>query len=235
MERKLGLLSLVFAAIAISGASVQSAAQNLITNGSFEDPRITPGVADNWVADAGLLPGWSTTAGDNTVELWTDGFLDPDPPWYQLLAYAGDQLLVLNGDEGRDLFQDVVGVSAGSILGFQFASRGFRGGGHHVRFTITDLGVDGVLGGGDDTVLFTEVYLQSTYQWRLHSDATEPLIFAIGNPNRISFQSLSGPHLLDSVTFGTGLPVELQSFTIVSRTHKDPGRTPGDIPLSTSR
>jgi hypothetical protein len=181
----------------------------MITNGSFEEPRVTPGVRDNWQPDASFLPGWFSTASDNLVEVWTDGFGG-------IQSYDGDQHVELNAFEAAALYQDIPGIPAGSGLGFGFAHRG-RADFETMRLTITDLGADGDLGGGDDTVLFTKDYTTGVNAWVFYSDAGEPTITALGNTVRFSCGAVGGTtvgNFLDFALFGAGVPVELLTFDI---------------------
>jgi len=65
-----------------------------------------------------------------------------------------------------------------------------------------------VLGGGDDTVLFTKNYVGSTSAWSPHTSDTEPTILAVGNAVRFQFESLVGGsvgNFLDDADFGVGV------------------------------
>ena len=71
----------------------------------------------------------------------------------------------------------MTGVSAGSIFAFQFAHRG-RSGVDMMQFSITDLGVDNILGGGDDSVLFSSNYSDGTAGWGFYTGESRA---ALGN------------------------------------------------------
>lgn len=179
-----------------------------LVNGSFETPFIAN---QSW----GLftnVPGWKTTASDNNIELWGNGFdsLSGGPVY----AYDGRQFAEINATQFATLYQDVSGISAGSIVGFQFAHRG-RSGVDSMRLTITDLGANGVLGGGDDTILFTDDYSDGNTAWGFYTSAGEPPITAIGNTIRFAYQalttasgSISVGNFIDAADFGVGVAVQ---------------------------
>ena len=81
----------------------------------------------------------------------------------------------------------MTGVSAGSIFAFQFAHRG-RSGVDMMQFSITDLGVDNILGGGDDSVLFSSNYSDGTAGWGFYTGESRA---ALGNTVRFSYQAVS--------------------------------------------
>lgn len=122
-------------------------------------------------------------------------------------AYEGEQFAELNANQVSTLFQDVSGIAAGSIVGYQFAHRG-RAGVHQMRFTLTDLGANGVAGGGDDTELFSTLVSDSNSAWGLYTGSA---IVALGNAVRFSFISVSAAggatvgNFLDAADFGIGI------------------------------
>lgn len=175
-----------------------------LANSSFEIPSLTPGVADFSLVDASTVDGWDTTASDNLIEVWSDGFNG-------VPSFDQAQHVELNANEVSTLFQTLSGVGAGSPLSFQFAHRG-RLGVDTIRLAITDLGADGILGGGDDTLLFTRDYATDSNAWALYDSSTEAAIIAPGNPLQFSFESVSSAggnaavgNFLDAVEFGVGI------------------------------
>jgi hypothetical protein len=105
------------------------------------------------------------------------------------------------------LYQDIFGVAGGSIVGFPFAHRGCLGV-DTMLFRMTDLGVDGVIGGGD-TTLFTNTYSDGKSAWGFYTGSG---ITALGNTVRFSFESVSAfgdrpsyGNFLDDVDFGVGV------------------------------
>jgi hypothetical protein len=178
-----------------------------LINGGFELPNITGqctgGVSPSCFAwlDASLVPGWKTTASDNLIEIWRANFGG-------VTAYNGQQHAELNATQVGTLYQDVSGIAAGSVVGFQFAHRG-RFGVDTMGFVLTDLGANGVLGGGDDTVLFSQLYGDGNAAWGFYTGSG---IVTLGNAVRFSFVSVSsaggnpaGGNFLDYADFGVGV------------------------------
>jgi hypothetical protein len=187
----------------------RDAAAGLI-NGSFEIPRFTPGVPDFALFDASMVTGWQTTATNNVIELWSDGFSNVSGG--PVFAYEGDQHAELNATEVSTLFQDASGIPLGSLVGFQFAHRG-RSGVDTLRLTITDLGSDNAPGGlltAVDTVLFTNLYSDGNTAWGFYTNPT-PLA-ALGNTVRFAYESVSAAggnqaigNFIDAADFGVGV------------------------------
>lgn len=177
-----------------------------LVNGSFEEPSLTPGVPDFMQYDASLVPGWQTTASDNRIEIWSDGFGFP--------PYDGSQFAEINATETAALFQDV-NIPAGETLCFTFAHRArFAVGPETLRLDITDLGVGNIPGGGDDTLLFSKIYTADDSAWIFNTSDLEPPTVALGNVVRFSLESLQsgeGGNLIDALKFGSAakLPDDL--------------------------
>ncbi len=179
-----------------------------LVNGSFE----TPYVANQSWDLFDNVTGWKTTASDNYIELWGNGFdsLSGGPVY----AYDGRQFAEINATQFATLYQDVSGISAGSVVGFQFAHRG-RSGVDSMRLTITDLGINGVLGGGDDTTLFTDDYSDGNTAWGFYTSAGESPIIAVGNTIRFAYEALTAAsgsnsigNFIDAADFGVGVAVQ---------------------------
>ena len=195
-----------------------------LTNGGFENPAITNELCTQFslpqcyaLLNESDVPGWDTTANDNKIEIWTNGFLG-------VPAYEGSQFAELNANEVSTLFQDVIGIQAGSIVGYEFAHRG-RLGDDTMALTITDLGADNILGGGNDTVLFTNQYTTGNSAWGFYSDPSA--LTAIGNTMRFAYASVSAAggnqgngNFLDAVKFGVGVGVGVGGTPV-----------PGPLPL----
>src|ERR1017187_2514835 len=188
-----------------------------LINGSFELPNITGSCVGGGsppcyaLLNATSVPGWKTTATDNLIEIWRNDFEG-------VPAYAGNQHAELNATQVSTLYQDVTGIGAGSIVGFQFAHRG-RLGVDTMAFTLTDLGPDGVLGGGDDTVLFTQQYSDGNTAWGFYTGTG---IVALGNVIQFDFQSVSAAggnqaigNFLDDADFGVGVGGAPEPSTVV--------------------
>ncbi len=91
--------------------------QNLIVNGSFEQPVISG--SNVLYVDETLVPGWETTSTDNTIELWGNNFNG-------VPAYAGTQHAEINYTQMSALYQDVT-TTPGDVLVWYFAHRGRAG------------------------------------------------------------------------------------------------------------
>jgi hypothetical protein len=180
---------------------IQSAHAGLI-NGDFEQPVLGTGVETtlNFVTPP-AIPGWQTTASDQKIEVWAHDFNG-------VPAYSGNQHVELNAFEVSTLYQDVPGIAASSIVGYQFAHRG-RIGVDTMALTVTDLGADNLFGGGDDTVLFTHQFSDGNTSWGFYTGTG---ISALGNTTRFAFESVSAAggdqaigNFLDAADFGVGV------------------------------
>ncbi len=173
-----------------------------LTNPGFEAPRVKEGTFE--LADVLLetVPGWKTT--DTHFEIWGTGFKE-------VPAHEGTQFVELNAYIDGTLYQDSTGIEAGSLLEFTFAHRG-RNGDDTMKLTITDLGADNAIGGGDDTVLFTKQYTTGNDAWAVYNSTTEEQIKALGNTVRFGYGAVSTAtgelgegNLLDAADFGIGV------------------------------
>ncbi|WAK02112.1 VPLPA-CTERM sorting domain-containing protein [Methylobacter sp. YRD-M1] len=166
------------------GLTLSFNANAAFVNGSFETPRFTPGVAD-WTtySDRTADIGWRTTATDHKIELWSDNFQG-------IAAYDGAQFAELNANQVSTLYQDVAGIAANNIIDFHFAHRG-RLGIDTMRFDIVDLGANNVLGGGDDTTLFSRQYSDNNTTWGFYTSSGLAPILTLGHTLRFSFISIA--------------------------------------------
>jgi hypothetical protein len=206
MKKKIRALTLL-----ASTAVLSFNAHAGLVNGGFEAPSFTPGVPDWTLFSEGVIPGWQTTATDNQIELWSDSFNG-------VAAYEGTQFAELNANLVSTLYQDVSGIAAGSTIGFQFAHRG-RQGVDTMRLTITDLGVDNLIGGGNDTVLFTQQYSDGNAAWGFYTNP-EPYT-ALGNTIRFAYESVSAAggnpaigNFIDAADFGVGVGLVPEPATL---------------------
>ena len=87
--------------------------KDLLVNSDFED---VPLSGTNAQLDASLVDGWNTTATDNKIEIWRDGFLGHP-------AYSGTFFAELNATQPSALYQDVE-TTPGEIIRWGFAHRG---------------------------------------------------------------------------------------------------------------
>ena len=177
-----------------------------LVNPSFELNALTPGTADYTIWDASNVPGWSTTATDNLIELWSDGFGG-------FASFEGSQHVELNAFQISTLYQDATGIPANATVGFRFAHRG-RTGVDVLRLTITDFGIDEAFGSSDDIVLFTQEYSDGM-AWGLYQNPPSQPIVALGHTVRFQFISVSADgddarigNFIDDADFGIdiGLP-----------------------------
>jgi hypothetical protein len=96
------------------------------------------------------------------------------------------------------------------MLDFTFAHRG-RNGDDTMMFSITDLGADNAMGGGDDTELYAYEYSSGNDAWSVYGTDDEMEIQALGNTVRFAYQAIAAAggnpgqgNLLDAANFGIG-------------------------------
>ena len=99
--------------------------QNALINGDFEEPDL--GVFNYQFVNSSLVPGWNTTASDNQIEVWYDGFLGAP-------AYKGKQFIELNANMSSALYQDMP-TTPNTKLMWGFAHRG-RAGVDYMEFEV---------------------------------------------------------------------------------------------------
>ena len=106
-----------------------------LVNGGFEDFNVW-----GYGFYSGTIPqdGWATTAPDNLIEVWENGFLG-------VPAYEGNSFAELNANYASTLYQHVGGIGAGTTVNWHFAHRG-RDGTDTMRLTIRDLGNNTIRG-----------------------------------------------------------------------------------------
>jgi hypothetical protein len=83
-----------------------------------------------------------------------------------------------------------------------------------MRLTITDLGADNVIGGGDDAVLFAKDYADGNTAWGFYTSAGESVLTALGHTTRFAYEalttagaSISIGNFIDAADFGVGVGV----------------------------
>ena len=167
-----------------------------IVNGGFELPDIANGV--NSMQLESNVPGWDTSATDDTMEFWGTGFLG-------VPAYEGNQFVEINAFQNATL-SNLARPQLGQPIEFSFAHRG-RAGVDTINVTVTDLGADGVAGGGDDTVLMSENFSDGNTAWGVYQ---RNLGIASGNYLLLEFASIATAsgnatvgNFLDAVHLGT--------------------------------
>ena len=170
-----------------------------LINGGFEDPNLTPGTASFHFLNS--LTAWETT--DSKFEIWSDGFLGVN-------SYEGTQHAELNAHIDGTLSQIATGVTADAQVGFQFAHRGRRGN-DTMNLTITDLGIDNILGGSNDTVLFSKNYTTGKTDWSFYTDIDQAPIYTLGNDIQFAYSAINSVggislgNFIDAVNFGVGV------------------------------
>ena len=182
---------------------------NEMPNPSFEKPEIRAGRFEMRTA----LPGWRTTG--RLFEIWSTGFLGVE-------AHDGKQFVELNANEDATLYRDLIGIEPDDEIEFSFAHRG-RNGDDTLKLTITDLGTDNFVGGGDDQELFSKDYTTGTDAWAVYDSTTDHSIKALGNRVRFAFSAVyatggRGPdniegNFLDAAEFGVGVVTAKPSST----------------------
>lgn len=182
-----------------------------LVNGGFETTLVPVPNNSFIITNQANVPGWRTTSTDGNIEIWDDGFSGLGSPGFPVPAFEGKQFAEINATQFATLFQDVLGIGGGSLVGFQFAHRG-RAGVDVMRLTITDLGLDNLIGGGNDTVLFTKDYSDDKFAWGFYTSAGEPAILASGNSIRFGYQAVSTAsgnatvgNFIDAADFGVGV------------------------------
>jgi hypothetical protein len=208
-SRSLVLLPLLGGA-AIFGFPSGAQAFSLV-NGGFEQPvGANSGTVSNcptcYIPD-NEVPGWQTTDSSGKIEIWIGG--GSLPP-----SYEGNQYAELNSFQAATLFQDIVGIAAGSSVGYELAHRG-RNGVDVMRLDITDLGTDGAIGGSGgaaDTTLFTRQFSDGNTAWGFYSQGN--VATTLGNPIRFAYTAVSSAggdpavgNFMDAAAFGVGVGV----------------------------
>lgn len=182
---------------------------NELPNSSFEVPEIRKGVFEF----RETIPGWKTTG--KMFEMWSTGFLG-------VSAHDGNQFVELNASEDATLYKESTRAKRDAELEFSFAHRG-RNGDDTLKLTITDLGADNSIGGGDDKELFAKEYTTGKSDWAVYDSTTEPNLVSLGNKVRFAYTAVHatggrGPdntegNFLDSAEFGVGVVTARRSST----------------------
>lgn len=164
-----------------------------LVNGGFEDFQV---FGYDFVNGSSPTTNWATSAQDNLIEVWANGFLGVG-------AYEGNSFAELNANYASALYQDINGLGDFNSINWHFAHRG-RDGTDVMRLSITDLGFDQSWGGGDDTTLFTQEFSAGNMGWEVNYGS----ITSIGNLTRFSFEAVSAVggstqgNFIDYVGFG---------------------------------
>ena len=192
-------------AIACYGSSGVAFGVNVLTNGSFELPVL--GATTVAQVNEALVPGWETTATDNLIEIWANGF-------NSVFSADAVQHAELNAQQVSTLYQDVTGIPANAIVGYSFAHRG-RQGVDTLELRVSDLGTDNAAGGvgaAADTLLFNQQFSTGSAAWVQYSAPTIGNL-TLGNDMRFAYVSISAAggdpaigNFLDNASFGVDVP-----------------------------
>jgi hypothetical protein len=164
-----------------------------LVNGGFEDFTVW---GYGFYSGSDPTLNWATTAPDNTLEIWSDGFLGTP-------AYEGNSFAELNANYASTLYQHVNGLGDNNTINWHFAHRG-RYGVDVMQLSIIDLGTDQTYGGGDDTILYQNTFSADETAWQFHTGS----IVSIGNMTRFAFEAVSATggttqgNLIDFCGFG---------------------------------
>ncbi|MCA9129111.1 MAG: hypothetical protein KDB22_18615 [Planctomycetales bacterium] len=188
---------------------IQNAIAKMFVPGTFEQPVI----AKSSYQFVKILPGWKTT--DKEFEIWSSGFMGVE-------AYEGNQFVELNAHIDGTLYRESSEIVKGATIEFTFAHRG-RNGDDSMKLTLTDLGPDNSIGGGDDTQLFVKQYTTGKNAWKVYDSSSEPKISALGNTVRFAYTAVdsiegkgadkSEGNFLDAAHFGVNVVTNKQVFS----------------------
>ncbi|MEI6322402.1 MAG: autotransporter outer membrane beta-barrel domain-containing protein [bacterium] len=181
-------------------------AQNLIQNGGFESQNPAVGVNPPTfrIFPVSGLPGWSTTASDQQVEVWSSGFSSssggpvytiPGPDGFY--PNGGQYFAELNANVVSTLYQTVSFATAGAIS-YSFWHRG-RSGVDTMALQIQEL-----VNGNWQQIFYQPL---STGQTWTHYQGRDIAIVKPGQQLRFNFVSVNGSttsigNFLDNVAFG---------------------------------
>lgn len=209
-NRSLALVSLLSGA-AVLGWTPETHAFSLV-NGGFEQPVNTNTCTGTppwicYIPDVDV-PGWNTTdtSTNNPIEIWRDTPSNGSIP----LAYEGNQYAELNSFQAATLYQDIAGISAGQLVGYELAHRG-RDGVDVMQLDIIDLGSDNAPGGVADTTLFSRQFSNGNTAWSFYSQGN--VATTLGNSIRFAYtavssaSTISNGNFLDAAAFGVGVGV----------------------------
>jgi hypothetical protein len=178
-----------------------------LVNGGFEDFQV---FGYDFVSGSSPTLNWATTAPDNLIEVWTNGF-------FGVSAYEGNTFAELNANYTSALYQDVNSLGDFNSINWHFAHRG-RDGIDVMRLTITDLGADQAFGNGDDTIIFQQEFSAGNMGWEVNYGT----ITSIGNLTRFSFEAVSAVggstqgNFIDYVGFGSNAVPGPGSFSLLA-------------------
>ena len=173
---------------AATGATQCSPNAITLTNAGFESPAISP--RSYRIMSEANVPGWSTTASDRQIELWSTGFNG-------VPSAEGEQFAELNANMVSALFQDVQ-TTPGTAVTWSLAHRG-RAGVDTMRV---------VIGPPEGPLKEVARMSDGTSAWGRHSGTY--VIPARQTVTRFAFEAVSTAggnptvgNFLDDIAFGT--------------------------------
>jgi uncharacterized protein YhjY with autotransporter beta-barrel domain len=195
---------LLFGALAFClTSSINLNAQNLIQNGNFGNLVVPPTTYNQLVNN---VPGWSTTATDQKIEIWKSGFNGGVNPGYPVYGAPADQYFPaqasyfaeLNANQISTLYQTVTAPTGGAIS-YSFWHRG-RG--------TTDtmaLQIQAYINGNWQQIFYQKISTGPN-QWVQYQGKDIGIVKA-GEQLRFNFVSIAGTsttigNFLDNVAFG---------------------------------
>ncbi len=125
----------------------------ILINNGFEEP-VIPATSYR-IVDASTVPGWETTASDNKIEIWSDGF-------HGVPAYEGNQFAEINANEAASLYQDL-NTTPDTKISWSIAHRGRAG--------IDEAGV--YIGAPGSTLVKIEEMITDNDAWVLYNGTYE--------------------------------------------------------------
>jgi hypothetical protein len=231
----------------ITGAAFVSIAAsshgaNLLVNGDFEtDYTGIPEVPGQGFAQEGVVPGWSTTASDDNIEIWGSGYRS---------IYAangttaqtdgGDYFAELNASKVSTLYQDIEITEVGLVdYTFLHRARGYNDPSKEetlerrydvMTFTITNLGTDATYGTADDVVEYTRTVStdnisdEGEYNGWVQYYGNDVFTSIAGNIYRFSYEAVSTGNdtlsntvgnFIDTAAFGINVVPEPSSAALI--------------------
>jgi hypothetical protein len=190
-----------FAAAAPVLAAPCDTSTDMIGNGGFETPPVSPNTYT--LFPAASVPPWQTTDGSGEIEIWGDGFLG-------VPAAEGNAFAEVNANTDSTLYQDVISTP-GATISWSLQHRG-RAGDDTMQVLIGDANVADVNGstGWDYT---SPGLTDGNSAWGMHGD---DYVVPDGQTcTRFGFRSVSTAsgspsvgNLLDDIVISITLPPE---------------------------
>ena len=158
------------------GSSTETSEEEIeyAVNASFENLAI--GLNKYKIVSADLIDGWSTTASDNKIEVWGDGFLG-------VSAADGDYFIELNANQVASLYQEIE-TTPGTTLTWSISHRG-RTGEDVATISVGDVVLETMTDGNTEWGTYTGTYVvpegQTTTTFSLNSVSSASGSKSVGN------------------------------------------------------